>query len=319
MHAAGGISPCGALFPFLGRLGDSPVFARFLAFLASLVAPLGHAATAAVQGVRSAGQAASIAVREAVDMLWDDLMPARKAVRVAGKGASALGRGAAIAGAGTAIAAGTAVEAVGGTVGRTLGAMLPTPPVTAKSLADAAVANDDARRGPAAVPALAPARAPVAPLSPGLRWLAPEKHAELVQESARLWLKRDRAALRALPPIDLSVIQWMGTLGESELRLIKHLPAERLEAHILAREPGDRNGALRPVPSYVEKLRPVLSLEETLHRAGYTAEEARPFLENEAARLAASDAEERRWKARQEHAADPAPGPIPPLRPSFGR
>ena len=32
-----------------------------------------------------------------------------------------------------------------------------------------------------------------------------------------------------------------------------------------------------------------------------------------------SDAEERRWKARQEHAADPAPGPIPPLRPSFGR
>ncbi|KTS25892.1 hypothetical protein NS228_23815 [Methylobacterium indicum] len=251
-------------------------------------------------------------------MLWDDLLPARKAARVAGKGAAALGRGAAVAGAGTAIAAGTALEAAGGTIGATLGAMLPAAPVTARGLADAAVANDDARhRVPAAVPALAPA--PAAPLSLGLRWLAPERHADLVQEYARLWLKRDKAALRELPPIDLGVVQWMGTLSESELRLIKHLPPERLEAHILAREPGDRNGALRPVPSYVEKLRPILSLEETLHRAGYTAEQARPYLEREAAQLAASDAEERRWKARQEREADPAPAPIPPLRPSFGR
>jgi len=291
---------------------------RLLAFLATLFAPLGQAATAAVSGLRSAGHAATAAVREAVDMLWDDLLPARKAGRVAGRGAAALRRGAAVAGAGTAIATGIAIEAVGGTVGRTLGAMLPTPPVTAKSVADAAVAHDDARRAPA-VPALAPARALTAPLSPGLRWLAPERHAELVQEYARLWLQRDREAIYRLPPINPVVIQWMGGLTESELRLLKHLPAERLEAHLLARDPRDRNAALPPVPSYVSELRPILSLEERLHQMGLSPEEAKPFLEKEAAQAAAHEAEERRWKASQERAADPVPAAVPPLRPAFGR
>ncbi|SFU92851.1 hypothetical protein SAMN02799631_03194 [Methylobacterium sp. 174MFSha1.1] len=291
---------------------------RLLAFLATLFAPIGQAATAAISGLRSAGHAAVAATREAIDLLWDDLLPARKAARVAGKGASALGRGAALAGAGTAIAAGAAVEAVGGTVGRTLGAMLPTPPVTARSLADAAVANDDARgRGAAVAPAIAPA--PAAALSPGLRWLAPERHGELVQEYARLWLLRDREAIYRLPPINPVVIQWMGTLTESELRLLKHLPAERIEAHILARDPRDRNAALPPVPSYVSDLRPILSLEERLHQMGLSPEEARPFLEKEAAQAAAHEAEERRWKARQEREADPAPAPVPPFRPAFGR
>lgn len=295
------------------------MFARLLAFLAALFTPIGDAATAAVSGVRSAGNAASSAVSEALSMLWDDLMPARKAARGAGKGAAAVGRGAALAGAGTAIVAGTAVEAVGGTVGRTLGAMLPTPPVTAKSLADAAVASDDARGRAPAVPALTPARTSTGPLSPGLRWLAPERHGELVQEYAHHWLKRDREAIYRLPPIDTTVIQWMGTLTESELRLLKHLPAERLEAHILARDPRDRNAALPPVPGYVSELRPVLSLEERLHQMGFSQEEARPLLEKEAAQAAAHDAEERRWKARQEREVDAAPGPVPPLRPAFVR
>jgi hypothetical protein len=289
------------------------MFARLLAYLASIFASIGEVTMAGIGHLRSAGRAASSAVTVAASMLWDDIRPARKAARVAGKGAAAVSRGAALAGAGTAIVAGTAIEGAAGVVGRTLGAVLPTPPVTARSLADAAVATDDARgRGPAHVPARAPAAA--ASLSPGLRWLAPERHGELVQEYARNWLQRDREALYRLPPINPTVIEWLGTLSESELRLIKHLPPERLEAHLLARDPRDRNAALPPAPGYVSALRPVLSLEERLHQMGLSPEEARPFLEKEAARAAADDAEERRWKARQERATDP----VPALRPSFG-
>ncbi len=297
------------------------MFARLLAFLATLFAPLGHAATAAVSGLRSAGHAASSAVREAIDMLWDDLLPARKAARVAGRGAAAVGRGAALAGAGTAIATGAAIEGTAGVVGRTLGAVLPTPPVTARSLADAAVAHDDARgRGPAAVPAVA--QPPAAPLSPGLRWLAPERHGALVQQYAKLWLKKDREGLLALPPIHPSIVLWLSNLSESERRLVGHLPPCRLEAHILARDPRDRNAALPAVQGYIAELRPQLTLEEQLHRAGYTPEQARPYLEREAAQAAADDAQERKWRARQEQEATTAPTPVPPLpplRPALGR
>ncbi|MRI55127.1 hypothetical protein D8770_14320 [Methylobacterium sp. DB1607] len=114
------------------------MFARFLAYLSALFASIGEFTLDGVSRLRSAGRAASSAVSEAAGMIWDDIRPARKAAKAAGKGAAAVG-------AGTAIVAGTAIEGVAGTVGRTLGALLPTAPVTAKAVADAAVERDETR------------------------------------------------------------------------------------------------------------------------------------------------------------------------------
>ncbi|UMY18790.1 hypothetical protein MMB17_05595 [Methylobacterium organophilum] len=220
------------------------MFARFLAYLSALFASIGELTLEGVSHLRSAGRAASSAVSEAASMLWDDLSPARKAAKAAGKGAAAVGRGAATVGAGTVIATGTALEGAAGVVGRTLGALLPTAPVTARQVADGAVARDD-NRGHRVDPEYQAAH-------DGLR------DACLVgiklQGAASSLLSRG-GPLHAIHADGLTppVTAWLESLSPAQLKAVVDAPSYALDRHLKAEAKSDLLPGLPPVLSTVAR------------------------------------------------------------------
>ncbi|MGG3813867.1 hypothetical protein ABEV34_19780 [Methylorubrum rhodesianum] len=301
------------------------MFANFATFLRAILAGIGHMASAVgdawqsgVSRLATARAAAAAAAAEAAAMLWDDLVPARRAAKAAGKGAAAVGRGVTTVGAGTAIATGAAIEGVAGTVGRTLGALLPTAPVTAKAVADDAVGRDDSRNPIDVARSLA--GDPI-----GTSALVSVMGVQISQAAASILREGELHDVHSddLPP---RVSAWLRDLTPAQLQVVAQTPGYGLVRHVDATGAADRIPGLPPVLSTVVRQARALALAD----AGPGPEAMEEMLRRARANLRGDRAEVaammRRAPPRLPPEADepeaggpvaPPRGPRPAPRPSF--
>ncbi|MFC6776578.1 hypothetical protein [Methylobacterium gregans] len=203
-----------------------------------------------------------------------------------------------------------AVDVTASAIGATLGAMLPTPPVTARQVADGAVARDDARTH-REDPEMAEAHdALVAANLVGIR----------VQGAASSLLERG-GKLHAVYRDELHppVTAWLESLSPAQLKAIVDAPSYALDRHLKAEAKADMLPALPPVLSTVARMAKAANGGELDMKAMLA--QAKKNLRNsqgEAEAMMARGTFRRPPEEPEGGQVIPIRGPRPTPRPSFG-
>lgn len=231
---------------------------------------------------------------------------AKEMVGFAGDATAAVGRGAGHVLSGPL----RALDLTASAVGQTLGALLPHAPVTARQVADGAVARDDARTHRDDTEYQEAHAGLVAANLVGIR----------IQGAASSLLSRGGSP-HSIYRDDLTppVIAWLESLSPAQLKAVVDAPSYSLDRHIKAEAKGDLLPGLPPVLSTVTRLAKAANGSELDMKAMFA--EAKANLRNSGAEAEAMMQRGTFRRPPEEPEGGqvvPIRGPRPTPRPSFG-